>query len=329
MREFQHRFSAPRIGTLLLAAMLLCVPPVKALPDDDDLDDLYRNGGSCTRTAVAAVRACKLQKQSEGWVKRGDCNNLADAASRAGCEEKAEAAAEKAEDDCDEQFDARLSACKTLGENPHDPKIDPAMFVNPADIGKSVQPNPYWPLNRGRVTIFRSSGETITDTVTAETREILGVQCAVVHNTVVNRAGVLIEDTVDWYAQDILGNVWYFGEIAQNFKGGYLANLNGSWVAGVDGAMAGIMMKALPARSVTYREELSLAVAEDSSEIISLTGSARVPAALCEGDCLVTRNFTPLEPGAVTTKYYLRGVGVILEVDAGTGDRKELVEIRN
>ncbi|MGA1826502.1 MAG: hypothetical protein ACMUIP_17755 [bacterium] len=26
--------------------------------------------------------------------------------------------------------------------------------------------------------------------------------------------GIVIEDTEDWYAQDIQGNVWYFGEIS-------------------------------------------------------------------------------------------------------------------
>jgi hypothetical protein len=29
--------------------------------------------------------------------------------------------------------------------------------------------------------------------------------------------GVLIEDTLDWYAQDDFGNVWYLGEIAINY----------------------------------------------------------------------------------------------------------------
>ena len=327
MRQYSPHNTVHRFGALLLGAALVANFALAA--DDDELDDLYRDGGACTRTAVAVVRSCKYQKQSEGWVGKGKCHSLSDAGGRANCERRAEKAAEEAEDECDAQFEARQDVCKALGEDPFNPKIDPAMFVNPADIGKSVMPNPYFPLIGGRTTVFKGPGETITATVTKDTREIQGVKCAVIHDTVVDRSGKLIEDTVDWYAQDVLGNVWYFGEIAQNFKGGYLANLNGSWVAGVDGAMAGIMMKALPARSVTYREELSLAVAEDSSEIISLTGSARVPAALCEGDCLVTRNFTPLEPGAVTTKYYLRGVGVILEVDAGTGDRKELVEIRN
>ena len=328
MRQYRPHPAVLRFGALLLGAALVASLALAA-SDDDELDDLYRDGGACTRTAVAAVRSCKYQKQSEGWVGRGNCHSLADAADRAKCERQATKAAEDAEDECDAQFEARQDVCKTVGEDPFNPKIDPAMFVNPADIGKSAAPNPYFPLIRGRTTVFKGPGETITFTITTETREILGVKCAVIHDTVVDRSGRLIEDTVDWYAQDVLGNVWYFGERAQNFKGGYLDNLGGSWVAGVNGAKAGIIMRALPAPSLTYREEFSLGVAEDLSEIMSLTGSAKVPAAACEGNCLVTRNFTPIEPGAVTTKYYLRGVGAILEVDAGSGERKELVEIKN
>ena len=329
MCQFRPLLFAPRFGAVLLGAMLLQHPALAGADDNDELDEIYRNGGACTRTAVAAVRACQFQAQGAGWIKRGVCANLADPNERPKCGDAAIASAEKAEDDCGEQFEARRSVCQTLGDAPHDLKIDPAMFVPPADIGKSVQPNPYFPLTRGRTTIFKGAGETITVTVTTETREILGVPCAVIHDTVTDRSGRLIEDTVDWYAQDLLGNVWYFGESAQNYKDGYLANLNGSWVAGANGAKAGIAMKAPPAPGMTYREEFALGVAEDLSEIVSITGSAKVPAASCDGDCVVTRNFTPIEPGAVTTKYYARGAGLILEVDRESGERKELAEIRN
>ncbi len=52
-----------------------------------------------------------------------------------------------------------------------------------------------------------------------------------------------------------------------------------------------------------------------------------MPAAVCAGDCLVTRDFTPLEPGVDEYKYYAPGIGPILEVDQETGARLELVEI--
>jgi len=164
----------------------------------------------------------------------------------------------------------------------------------------------------------------LTDTVTDEVKEILGVTCAVVHN-LVKENGEVIEDTEDWYAQDIFGNVWYFGEIAQDFEDGELVSIDGSWKAGVDGAKAGIIMKAAPAVGDVYRQEFSLGNAEDLAEVLSLTGSEVVPAATCNGDCLVTRDFTPLQPDVSEHKYYKPGFGLILEVNPDTGDRVELV----
>jgi hypothetical protein len=35
----------------------------------------------------------------------------------------------------------------------------------------------------------------------------------------------------------------------------------------------------------------------------------------CDGDCLVTREFNLIEPGAEAFKYYAPGVGLFLEVE--------------
>ncbi len=39
----------------------------------------------------------------------------------------------------------------------------------------------------------------------------------------------------------------------------------------------------------------------------------------------MTRDFTPLEPGAEENKFYAPGTGLIVEVDLESGDRVELV----
>ena len=51
------------------------------------------------------------------------------------------------------------------------------------------------------------------------------------------------------------GTVWYFGEIARNYEEGELVDIEGSWVAGVDGAKAGILMPASPSPGQIYRQE--------------------------------------------------------------------------
>jgi hypothetical protein len=38
----------------------------------------------------------------------------------------------------------------------------------------------------------------------------------------------------------------------------------------------------------------------------------------------MTENFTPLEPDVVENKYYVPGIGLIVEVDPDTGERVEL-----
>ncbi len=284
--------------------------------------------GQCTNTARAALRACGNELEADYWIAIGKCNNLSDSDARDACSQEARDLRKEAKEECRAQFEARLELCDTLGEAPYDPEIDPDRFVDPSAIGDSVTPNPYFPLIPGRTWTYQGGTETNTVTVTAETKEILGVTCAVVHD-VVEDDGEVIEDTVDWFAQDVDGNVWYFGEIAQEFEDGDLVSLAGSWKAGVDGARAGIVMLADPEVGDLYRQEFLLGEAEDVAEVLSLTGSEVVPAATCDGNCLITRDFTPIEPDVVEHKYYAPGVGLILEVNSETGERVELVEIEN
>ncbi len=290
----------------------------------DDVD----KSAFCSRTSTAALIACRHEVKDDFWIAIGNCNNLSDPDAREECKEEATLTRKEDGELCGDQFGARQEICEVLGEAPYDPQIDPAMFVDPADIGRSVAPNPYFPLVRGRTWVLKGGTETITDTVTDEIKVILGVSCATILD-VVEDDGEVIEVTSDWYAQDIYGNVWYFGEISQEFEDGELVSIDGSWKSGRDGDKAGIIMKAFPEVGDLYRQEFSLGNAEDMGEVLSLTGSEAVPApgASCNGDCLVTKDFTPIEPDTFEHKYYASGIGIILEVDLETGERVELVEI--
>jgi len=281
----------------------------------------------CTNTANAAIKACRNEAKDDFWIAIGNCNNLSGPDEREECKEEADAALGEAREECRDQLDARLEICDALGEGPYDPQVNPADFVDPAEIGNGVAPNQFFPLVRGRTWVYEGGTETITVTVTGDTREILGVTVAVVHD-VAEDNGEVVEDTKDWFAQDIHGNVWYFGEISQEFEDGELVSIEGSWTAGVEGAKPGLIMKADPKVGDVYRQEFSLGNAEDLAEVLSLTGSAAVPAASCNGNCLVTKDFTPLEPDVVENKYYAPGVGLVLEVNPETGERVELVEVK-
>jgi len=207
---------------------------------------------------------------------------------------------------------------------PYRKEIDPADFVDRVD-------NRYFPLTPG--TTFVYEGETedgeavrVEDYVTHETKQVLGVTCVVVRNRVIEN-GDLVEETFDWYAQDKDGNVWYFGEDAKEYEAGVVVSTKGSWEAGVDGAMPGIIMEANPQVGDLYRQEYYKGEAEDMAEVLSLTE----PASIIYGsfdNLLMTREWALLEPGVVEHKYYAPGVGLILEVMVeGGSERVELVEI--
>jgi len=211
-----------------------------------------------------------------------------------------------------------------VGDEPYDPVINPADFVAQID-------NQYLPLTPG--TTFVYEGETedgkerIEVSVTHETKEILGVTCTVVSDKVWVD-GELAEDTLDWFAQDKDGNVWYFGEDSKEYEDGKVVSTEGSWEAGVDGAKPGIIMKANPQIGDAYRQEYYEDEAEDMAEVLSLNESVSVAYGSFE-NCLKTQEWTPLEPDIVENKYYAPGVGVILELAVeGESERVELVEVK-
>jgi hypothetical protein len=286
---------------------------------------LAKDPKACTAASTAALKSCQSDATSDFWIGKGKCSNLSDAEARKECETDAKDEQQEAKQDCKDQKEARSEVCDLLGENPYDPQINPADFVQPSQIGDTVQANPHFPLIAGKSWTYAGAGETIAVDVTQDTKVILGVTCAVVRD-VVKEGDEVVEDTEDWFAQDINGNVWYFGEISQEFENGELVSLEGSWKAGVDGAKPGIIMKAAPQVGDVYRQEFLLGEAEDVAEVLSLTGSAVVPAASCDGNCLITKDYTPLEPDGEENKYYAPGIGLILEVNVETGERVELVE---
>jgi hypothetical protein len=191
---------------------------------------------------------------------------------------------------------------------PYAPEIDPADFVTVVD-------NSYFPLTPGTRWVMEgegeSAGETTITEVTSEKKTILGVVCTVVRDEV-DVDGELQELTFDWYAQDVAGNVWYFGEDTAEYKNGQVTTREGAWEAGVDGAQAGIIMPAEPMVGLTYRQEFLEGEAEDLAKVVELAAMAETPAG-SYADALVTEDWTPLEPDVVERKFYAPGVGLVME----------------
>jgi len=103
---------------------------------------------------------------------------------------------------------------------------------------------------------------------------------------------VLTEDTLDWYAQDNQGNVWYFGELATQLPAG---THDGSWTAGVDGAQPGYLMEASRQVGDLYCQENAPGVAQDVAEVLSVGASRTVPFGSYSGNVLQTKEYSLLE----------------------------------
>ena len=92
---------------------------------------------------------------------------------------------------------------------------------------------------------------------------IQGARCTVLEDRLY-LSGRLKERTTDWYAQDEMGNVWYFGEeTAELDEQGRVTSREGSWQAGVDSARAGIYMRAEPKVGQSFTQEFYDGHAED------------------------------------------------------------------
>ena len=145
-------------------------------------------------------------------------------------------------------------------------------------------------------------------TVTDQTREIAnGVTARVVRDTV-TEDGALVEDTLDWYAQDAAGNVWYLGEDTAEFEDGQVSSTAGSFEAGVDGAQPGILVPADPPPGMAYRQEYYAGEAEDHGAVLAVEEQAEVPYGRF-AEAVLTRDTTPLDPDLMEYKLYAPGSG--------------------
>jgi hypothetical protein len=206
----------------------------------------------------------------------------------------------------------------------YNPAIDPQNFVTQVS-------NRYFTLKPGTTfTYEQRSGKEVERTevaVTSGVKAVMGVPTTVVWDRVwLNN--VLIEDTKDWYAQDRDGNVWYFGETVDNYENGQLKDHAGSWEAGIDGALPGIIMKADPQVGDSYRQEYFAGQAEDMGDVVALDKQVTVPYGTF-GNCLETRDWSRIESSTNEYKYYCQEAGfmVLEEAVADPQERTVLMTV--
>lgn len=211
-------------------------------------------------------------------------------------------------------------------DDPYEPRINPTEF-------SFELTNKYFRLRPGMKFTYLKMGLTKKERTEVEvlgnTKIVMGVKTIVVRSREWGD-DVLKEDTYDWYAQDKEGNVWYFGEQVANYEDGKMKNNAGSWEAGVDGALPGIVMPGNPKVGQTHRQEYYKGGAEDMVTIVSVDESVKVAFGSYDG-CVKIRNWSKLESGAENKTFCAQVGFMVVEEPVGeTGlmsPRNELVDV--
>jgi hypothetical protein len=248
------------LAVFLAAAFLLVGSPVNAAT-------------VCEQTAAKAYTACTNATNEVFNLALCKCLNLPKQ-DQAACIADANTDKTNSNDECKAQKEARGFVCVELGGGAYELDYTKVNFTTP----DSHHQNQYFPLIPMAYTYFSYDSkfnriEKDVVTVTNNTRNFDGVICRVIHDvvtdlTVGGKNGQKTEDTTDWYALDTLGNVWYFGEIAQQFENNILVGIDGSWTTGKDGARPGYNMLAKPKKGDVYRQEFALGEAEDMARVM-------------------------------------------------------------
>jgi hypothetical protein len=192
--------------------------------------------------------------------------------------------------------------------------FDPANFTHPTEVT-----NPWFPLVPGTRFTWKGHANDEDDRVSREvvftvsdlTKVVNGVRTIVTWDRDYTD-GELEEVELSFFAQDDDGNVWYFGEYPEELDGKEIVKTP-TWIPGVHGARAGVMMQALPRTDTPYYEEGwggSDVNWTDRGMVYRVGQETCVPVS-CYQDVLVIDESNPEDPGRHQLKYYAPGVGGI------------------
>lgn len=200
---------------------------------------------------------------------------------------------------------------------------------------KSTGRNPHFILQPGRQLNFSNANcvargkckelETLVITTLFEERDITfttanGTAMTVRARVVEEREmanGSLKEISRNYFAEcDGTRDVFYFGEDVDIYENGVIANHDGAWLAGVNGAQPGIIMPGgaflLGAR---YFQEIAPTVAMDRAEHMAMGLNITVPAGAYQG-CVRIHESSPLDRKIISKKAYCPGTGLVIDGDS-------------
>jgi hypothetical protein len=147
-------------------------------------------------------------------------------------------------------------------------------------------------------------------TVLNETKVVDGIETRVVEEKE-TEGGNLVEVSRNYFAIcKPTNNAIYFGEDVDMYEDGEIVSHEGAWLAGQNGAKAGMIMPDKVEVGLEYYQEIAPGVAEDRAEIVSVNDTSDTPAGTFE-QVLKTEETNPLKPGEKEFKFYALGIGLI------------------
>lgn len=213
-------------------------------------------------------------------------------------------------------------------EAPVLPAFDARAFAAPTE-------NPWYPLVPGPARTYRGEAEDgeverIAISVQGPGPLIAGVQTTAVLDEV-SVDDRVVERTLDYFAADDRGNIWYFGEDVTNFRYDEEGTLLGTddesaWRAGVRGAVPGITFPADPTPGpAVFQEHAPEEEAMDYGRVEATGLTVEGPAGTFT-DVVKVYESSTVEPESRGFKFYAPGVGMIREEELGAaGDAVEMV----
>lgn len=191
--------------------------------------------------------------------------------------------------------------------------------------------NSYFPIYDGLVRVFEGKGvddegEAFTERFELSGQgfgpDILGIQTTTQRDRAFED-GLLVEDTLDYYAQDNSGNVWYMGEDVINYiydddDNLLTTNSSSSWRAGVNDAKPGWIMPVDLTVGLNYYQEFA---PQDGALDEATTNMTDMSLSLAIGDFNNVLRVLETNPsGELEFKYYAPGVGLVM-VEEGLNDQ--------
>lgn len=206
------------------------------------------------------------------------------------------------------------SACGSDGTTPPDLGVEASALTPRVDhpyVAFAAVPRAVYEGEEVDPETGETLGLRVESTVRDRTATVAGVEVTVVE-VLDHEDGELVEETEDYYAQHRSGTVYYLGERVDEFEGGELVGHGGQWLAGRDGARAGVFMPAAPKVGDVFEQEQAPGLAEDRSTVVAVGVSVTVPAGTFD-ECIETEDLDPIDD-VTEHKFYCSGVGLVREV---------------